>query len=125
MHVASVSFFVHGRKLRTPDPQVTYLAAPERTNTVKLIAVQIHVSGKVQGVFFRENIRRMAERSHLTGSVRNLPDGRVAIRAQGKEEHVKQLIEWCHQGPPLARVDGVMVEFVEPSHADGFIITRE
>ncbi len=67
----------------------------------------IWVSGKVQGVFFRAHTVEVAERLGLSGWVRNLPDGRVEIVAEGEEIHLRQLLDWCRQGPPRARVDRV------------------
>ena len=69
------------------------------------VAVAINVIGKVQGVFFRESTRKMAEQLGLKGTVRNLPDGSVHIEAQGTPASIDRLMEWCHHGPPQARVD--------------------
>jgi acylphosphatase len=68
---------------------------------------RIFVSGRVQGVSYRDWVVRTAQRAGLIGWVRNLRDGRVEIMADGDEEAVAQLIEACHQGPPLARVEHV------------------
>jgi acylphosphatase len=72
-------------------------------------SVRIHafVSGRVQGVFFRAETREQALRLTVTGWVRNLPDGRVELIAEGEQQCVRQLIAWCRQGPPHARVDRV------------------
>ena len=67
------------------------------------------VSGKVQGVFYRAHTQAKARELGLTGWVRNLPDGRVEILAEGEEEKLKALKEWCHEGPPLAVVTDVEV----------------
>ena len=74
------------------------------------VAVAIGVIGKVQGVFFRESTRKMAEELGLKGTVRNLPDGSVHIEAQGPPASIDRLIEWCHHGPPRARVEQVQHE---------------
>jgi acylphosphatase len=89
-----------------------------------MLSVNIHVSGKVQGVFFRESARRMAESMNITGSVRNLDDGRVLIEAQGRPEDVKRFIKWCHNGPPAARVQAVLVESVDALGTNAFTILR-
>jgi acylphosphatase len=68
---------------------------------------RIIVSGRVQAVSYRDWTVRTAKKFGLTGWVRNLSDGRVEILAEGEEEAIGQLIEACHQGPPLARVDHV------------------
>lgn len=71
----------------------------------------IHVSGRVQGVFFRANTRDVARHLGLTGWVKNCPDGRVEIIAEGDQTGLKKLIAWCHKGPPLAHVTKVDVDW--------------
>ena len=79
------------------------------------MAVQrILVSGRVQGVGYRDWVVRTAQRTGLTGWVRNLKDGRVEIVASGDEEVLNALIDGCRDGSPLARV-----EHVEAYPADG------
>lgn len=68
---------------------------------------RVLVSGRVQGVGYRDWVVRSAQRSGLTGWVRNTKDGRVEIFAAGDEEALKALVEGCREGPPLARVDNV------------------
>jgi len=83
--------------------------------------VRLRVHGIVQGVFFRAETRREARRLGLSGYVRNLPDGSVEVVAEGPPEKVAELIEWCHHGPPLARVDRVEIADEEPTgHAEPF-----
>lgn len=65
------------------------------------------VTGRVQGVFFRDSTRKVAESLHLSGHAINLPDGGVEVRACGPEPEIKRLYEWLQEGPPLARVDRV------------------
>jgi acylphosphatase len=69
--------------------------------------VHVFVSGRVQGVFFRSSTKDQAQRLGLTGFVRNCPDGRVEILAEGPSEAIEDLIEWCRVGPPGARVESV------------------
>ena len=71
------------------------------------IRVRLIIEGRVQGVWFRDSTRRMAKSLGVTGWVRNLPDGNVEAVAEGPEEQVQKLVEWCHQGPPHARVTHV------------------
>ncbi len=75
----------------------------------------IWVSGRVQGVYYRATTCEVAKRLRLTGWVRNLPDGRVEIVAEGPEDALKALIDWCWEGPPLARVEDVEVKWEEPT----------
>lgn len=75
--------------------------------------VIILVSGIVQGVFFRSNTQEKAKELNLTGFVRNEPDGRVKIVAEGEEENLEKLIEWAKRGPLLARVNNIEVKYEE------------
>ena len=65
------------------------------------------VHGRVQGVFYRQSTRQQARQLGLTGYARNNPDGTVTIEAEGPADALAQLAQWCHQGPPAARVDKV------------------
>ena len=67
----------------------------------------IRVSGKVQGVFYRASTADKAISLGLSGFVRNEPNGSVYLEAEGDEQKVEQLIEWCKQGPPRAVVSAV------------------
>lgn len=69
--------------------------------------VRVVVSGRVQGVAFRDSTRREAERHGVAGWVRNLPDGRVEALFDGPAAAVEALVHWCHRGPPSAQVTGV------------------
>jgi acylphosphatase len=69
----------------------------------------VFISGRVQGVCFRAETRRTAKQLHLTGWVRNMPDGRVEALFEGEDNNVNQMTKWCHGGPPAARVDNVLI----------------
>jgi acylphosphatase len=85
--------------------------------------VHCYVSGRVQGVTFRASTRRKARNLGVTGWVKNLPDGRVEVVAEGKEGPVEQLVRYVHSGPMLARVDDVEVNDEEYEDAfDGFVV---
>ena len=71
------------------------------------------VTGKVQGVFFRQSTADQARMLGLTGWVANQNDGSVKVEAQGPEEQLESLIIWCKKGPPSARVDDVEVVWIE------------
>ncbi|MEM0482640.1 MAG: acylphosphatase [Nitrososphaerota archaeon] len=73
------------------------------------VRVRVFVSGIVQGVFFRQNAKRVADSLGLKGWVRNLRDGRVEAVIEGPEERVAEMVEWMKRGPPLARVEKVEV----------------
>ncbi|RSK40911.1 acylphosphatase [Hymenobacter perfusus] len=69
----------------------------------------LHVSGRVQGVFYRQSTVRQAQQLGLSGYARNNPDGTVTIEAEGPATALDALEAWCHQGPIAARVDKVSV----------------
>ena len=73
------------------------------------------MSGRVQGVGFRFFAQEMAQRDGLSGRVRNLPDGRVEVEAEGDEETLARFEAALWRGPSHARVDNVEVESTAPS----------
>lgn len=75
-----------------------------------LICKRILVSGRVQGVFYRDSTRQFAVQLNLVGAVRNLFDGRVEIQVCGVAESVNSLIKWLEIGPKLAKVTNIEVE---------------
>lgn len=72
---------------------------------MNLVRAHIFVSGRVQGVFFRTETQRKAERFGITGFVRNLPDGRVEAILEGEREKVEKVIKWARRGPFFAKVE--------------------
>ncbi|QPJ61025.1 MAG: acylphosphatase [Candidatus Nitronauta litoralis] len=83
-------------------------------------AARLVVRGKVQGVWFRASTEKEANRLGVTGWVRNCPDRTVEILAEGAE--LEEFIAWCRQGPPLAEVDAVDIEWTTPRGFDSFEI---
>lgn len=73
----------------------------------------LRITGRVQGVCFRASMAQQARALGVHGWVRNRRDGSVEALAQGPASTVQALIDWAHEGPPLARVDGVIVTAVE------------
>lgn len=71
----------------------------------------IFVSGRVQGVFFRDHTQRWASSLNLTGWVKNIRDGRVEALAEGDKEKIEELIIRLKEGPPSAQVDKVDVNW--------------
>jgi acylphosphatase len=67
----------------------------------------IIVKGKVHGVGFRFSAHAKAIKLGLTGLVKNMPDNSVFIEAEGNEEAINKLVEWCYYGPPKAKVTEV------------------
>ena len=84
-----------------------------------MVARQIRVSGRVQGVGYRVSLQDEASRLGVSGWVRNRRDGTVEALLQGSPEAVAALIAWARRGPPAARVARVDESAVddEPSHA--------
>jgi acylphosphatase len=72
-----------------------------------VIAREIFISGKVQGVFYRKYACEAALKKGLKGYVRNLGDGRVYAFVQGEKEKVASFAEWCRSGSPLSEVSAV------------------
>ena len=72
--------------------------------------VRLFVTGKVQGVFFRQTLKVMAKKNDIFGWVKNLKDGRVESILEGNEEKISRLVEWAHGGPANARVENVEVQ---------------
>ena len=71
------------------------------------IRAHLIIEGRVQGVWFRDSTRNEATRLNCTGWVKNCFDGSVELVAEGSQEEVEKLIEWCHHGPPAARITRV------------------
>jgi acylphosphatase len=75
-----------------------------------LIARRCHVSGRVQGVFYRASTRQKASELGCSGYARNLPDGRVEVLAVGEPDAVHALVQWLWRGSPASEVTAVEVE---------------
>ncbi len=75
--------------------------------------VRLFIKGRVQGVFFRQRTQEIARELGLTGSVKNLPDGRVEVVAQGSDDNLNKLVEFCRKGPRTAKVEEVKIMFEE------------
>jgi len=84
--------------------------------------VKCWVSGKVQGVWYRQSTVEMANSLGITGWVRNLSDGRVELVACGEETHIKRLKEWLWKGPTHAEVTGLLCEEIDIASIDVFEI---
>ncbi len=87
-----------------------------------MIRRRVIVRGLVQGVFFRDSVRRRASTLGVSGWVRNTDDGAVEAVFEGEPDAVSQLVAFCHEGPRGARVDGVEVTDEAPEGLRGFAI---
>jgi len=72
--------------------------------------ISIIISGKVQGVFYRQSTKAKASELGITGYVKNLPDGSVYVIATANAEQLAALMTWCKTGPPRAMVDTITTE---------------
>lgn len=81
----------------------------------KTVTVRLAITGRVQGVGFRESMRAVAQALEINGWVRNCEDGSVEAVTQGDEFAIEQVVAWCHNGPPGANVKFVVADLVESS----------
>ena len=88
------------------------------------IALHAVVSGKVQGVWYRQSTVEQAASLGVHGWVRNLPDGRVDAWLEGEEEAVRDVARWLERGPPRAEVSGVQVQEHSPQGYAEFEVRR-
>jgi acylphosphatase len=77
----------------------------------KQIGAHVIISGRVQGVFFRVETQRAAERFGVSGWVRNRPDGTVEAVFEGGQQAVDAVVQWCREGPNLAVVENVELKW--------------
>lgn len=85
---------------------------------------EIIVRGRVQGVNFRASTRKVAQELGITGQVKNLPDGSVAIVAAGTADAMNKFIEWCRQGPPMAAVTALEISNGPAKVFEGFQVVH-
>ncbi len=86
--------------------------------TADLVRCRVIVSGRVQGVFYRDTCRRVADRLGLCGWVRNRSDGTVEAVIEGDRDDVGELVAWCREGPPRSIVTDVRI-IDEPVAGEG------
>jgi acylphosphatase len=84
--------------------------------------VRVTVTGRVQGVWFRDGCRERARSEGVNGFARNRGDGAVEVELEGQEPAVERVIAWCRVGPARARIDTVDVERIAPVGEAGFRI---
>lgn len=98
---------------------------PDRRDSrpVGITRKHVWVSGRVQGVWFRQSCADLAEQLGLSGWVRNRTDGRVEAVFEGEDSAVEEMVAWCRTGPRRAMVTGVDVVAEEPDGRYGFEVT--
>jgi acylphosphatase len=79
--------------------------------------VHVLIQGRVQGVWFRASTKQKAEQLGLLGWVRNTADGHVEAVFEGNKQKIEEMIQWCHQGPPLSKVKNVQVTQQNPTYS--------
>jgi acylphosphatase len=85
-----------------------------------MVRKHVVVHGRVQGVFFRDTTRRMAQSRGVAGWVRNTPEGSVEAVFEGEPDPVDDLIRFAHEGPRGATVERVEVAEERPAGLSGF-----
>jgi acylphosphatase len=85
-----------------------------------MIRRRVVVHGDVQGVFFRDTVRRQAQTRGVSGWVRNCPDGTVEAVLEGDPDGVESMVRFCREGPRGARVERVDVSEEAPEGLSGF-----
>lgn len=90
-----------------------------------MIRRRVRVTGRVQGVFYRDTCRREASRRQVSGWVGNRGDGSVEAAFEGAPDAVEAMIAWCRTGPPQARVERVEVTLEQPTGETGFRVVHE
>jgi acylphosphatase len=80
----------------------------------QLVRRHLRVTGRVQGVWFRESCRQVAARLGVAGTVANRADGAVVVVVEGRPPAVEALVAWCREGPPGAEVTDVEVDDETP-----------
>jgi acylphosphatase len=87
-----------------------------------VIRRRVVARGRVQGVFFRDSVRRLAERNAVAGWVRNNRDGSVEATFEGEDDDVARLVDFCRTGPAGAQVDSIDVYEETPEGESEFSV---
>ena len=90
-----------------------------------MAAIHFIVSGKVQGVYYRQSAKKEADKLGITGWVRNNSDGTVEGVAVGEQVLLDEFITWCNKGPLLAHVKSVVTKEGKDEKLSGFEIRRD
>lgn len=86
--------------------------------------IHLIISGKVQGVFFRESARKIAEKLEIKGWIKNVFDGNVEALVTGEEKGIKEFVSWCRQGPERAEVVEVKISKQQIINFEKFEVIR-
>lgn len=86
------------------------------------IGIHCFISGHVQGVWFRAETQKQAQRHDIRGHAENLADGRVEVVAFGTRDKIEKLLQWLNHGPALATVESLSHQEIPWQECDDFII---
>ncbi len=86
--------------------------------------IHLHITGKVQGVFYRATAKKIAHQLNITGWIKNSKDGNVEAIATGNQDQLQEFIKWCEQGPENAKVKNVVVTQEVEMPFDSFEIVK-
>lgn len=75
------------------------------------IRAHVVLSGRVQGVYYRQNTVKQAQKLGLSGWIRNLNDGKVEAVFEGEKENIEKIVNWAKKGPFFARVSSLKIEW--------------
>ncbi len=85
---------------------------------------RLRITGLVQGVFYRDTAKQVADEMGVAGWIRNEPDGSVYAEAEAEEVAMQRFIDWCRRGPPAASVKNVEVGELPLEEGIGFMVRR-
>lgn len=91
---------------------------------MNVVSFSVHITGKVQGVWFRQSTANTGQALGVSGFVKNMPDGSVYAEVSGEEMAVQTFLDYCRKGPELALVDQVIMHPIEVIHSKGFRVER-
>ena len=86
-----------------------FLKKKENTKQSEKVRAHVFVSGRVQGVLFRESCKKKADKFAVSGWIKNLPDNRVEAVFEGERENVDKMVNWARKGPIWAKIDDFSV----------------
>ena len=87
--------------------------------------INIKITGKVQGVFFRASTKAVADQIGVKGFVKNEKDGSVYVEAEGLATFLEMFLEWCHHGPDKAIVEKIEVTDGELKNFNNFEVIKK
>jgi acylphosphatase len=86
--------------------------------------LDIRVVGKVQGVFYRDTAKAVADQLGIKGTIKNEPDGSVMIEAEGDDFSMELFLEFCRKGSDRAEVESVEINESELKEYRNFEVIR-